>query len=127
MSSLTPAITDLDQLKDRYAVAKLLEWNKSAVHSAKFDRDELSIYVDRSSIREACEVLKPDFHFFFDLTCVDWAPNEPRFHLAYHLLLHSRRERVRLKVAVPGDDAVVGSIFFGLPAVGFFQPQIFVL
>ncbi len=125
MSSLTPAITDLDQLKDRYAVAKLLEWNKSAVHSAKFDRDELSIYVDRSSIREACEVLKPEFNFFSDLTCVDWTPNEPRFHLAYHLLSHARRERVRLKVAVPGDDAVVDSIFSVWPAVDFFEREIF--
>src|SRR5258706_13511065 len=106
MSSLTPAITDLDQLKDRYAVAKLLEGNKSAVHSAKFDRDERSIYVDRSSIREACAVLKPDFNFFSDLTCGDSAPDERRFHLAYHLLAHPRKERVRLKVAGPREDAV---------------------
>ena len=40
MSSLAPAVTELEQLKDRYPVAKLLEWNKSAVQSAKFDREE---------------------------------------------------------------------------------------
>jgi hypothetical protein len=48
---LTPAITDLEQLKDHPAVARLRSWNAAAVEGAKFDRDELSIYVERSSLR----------------------------------------------------------------------------
>ncbi len=45
---LQPAITDLEQLKNHPAVAKLVAWNPAAVEGAKFDRDEMSIYVERS-------------------------------------------------------------------------------
>ena len=45
---LQPAITDLEQLKNHPAVAELLAWNSAAVEGAKFDRDEMSIYVERS-------------------------------------------------------------------------------
>jgi NADH-quinone oxidoreductase subunit C len=125
MSKLAPAITDIEKMKDRFALAKLLNWNAAGVQSARFDRDELSIYVDPSQIRAACELLKPDFNFFSDLTCVDWTPSEPRFHLAYHLLSHARKERVRLKVALPGDDAAVDSIVTVWRAADFFEREIF--
>ena len=51
---LAPAITDIEQLKNHPAVARLLAWNAAAVQGVKFDRDEMTIYVDRASIREAC-------------------------------------------------------------------------
>ena len=41
--ALVPAITDLEQLKDHPAIAKLLAWNPAAVEGAKFDRKELSV------------------------------------------------------------------------------------
>ncbi len=50
--ALEPAITDLEQLKDRPEVARLLAWNAGAVTGAKFDRNELTIWVDRTSLRE---------------------------------------------------------------------------
>src|SRR5438270_584848 len=81
------------------AVGQLLAWNHEAVQGVKFDRGELSIYVERTAIRGACERLKSDpltrFNFFCDVTCVDWHPSEPRFELSYHLLSHARRDRVR--------------------------------
>jgi NADH-quinone oxidoreductase subunit C len=119
------AITDLDQLKDRRAVSTLLSWNPQAVEEARFDRDELTITVPRQSIREACAVLKNDFNFFSDLTCADWHPSEPRFHLAYHLLSHRLKERVRLKVKLSGDDAVLESITSVWPAANFFERELF--
>ena len=45
---LTPAITDLEQLKEHPAVARLRSWNPAAVEGAKFDRDEMTIYIERS-------------------------------------------------------------------------------
>ena len=54
--ALAPAITDLEQLKSHPAIARLLAWNAGAVEGAKFDRDEMTIYVERSSIREACAI-----------------------------------------------------------------------
>ena len=58
--ALAPAITDLEQLKSHPAVAWLLAWNPAAVTGAKFDRDEMTITVDRSCIREACALLRDD-------------------------------------------------------------------
>lgn len=125
MPEIAPAITDIEQLKTHPALEKLLAWKADAVKSAKFDRDELSIYIDRSQILEAVDQLKPIFNFLSDVTCVDWHPVEPRFHVAYHLLSHSLKERVRLKVAVPGSDPVVESVVSVFPSANFFEREVF--
>ncbi len=125
--ALAPAITDLEQLKDRPVLAALLAWNASAVQSARFDRNELSIYVAREYIRDACNQLKTQglVNFFSDLTCADFYPRDPRFELAYQLLSHQRKEFVRLKVTLSGDDAVVESITPVWSAANFFEREIF--
>ena len=56
--ALEPAITDVTLLKDRPELAALLAWNTSAVTGAKFDRDELTIWLDRIALRQACLTLK---------------------------------------------------------------------
>ena len=124
---LEPAITNLDQLKDHPAIASLLAWNNKAVTGAKFDRQELSIYIAREFIRDSCEKLKAAglVNFLSDLTCADYYPRDPRFELAYHLLSHQRKERVRLKVVLEGDDAVVESITPVWPAANFFERELF--
>jgi NADH-quinone oxidoreductase subunit C len=108
-------------------VAALLSWNRDAVQGARFDRDELSIYVARESIRQACEHLKNQgvVNFLSDLTCADFYPREPRFELAYHLLSMQRKERVRLKVTLDGTEAVVESITAVWPAANFFERELF--
>ena len=58
--ALAPAITDLEQLKDRPALAKLLSWKADAVTGAKFDRGELTIWLRRESLRDACAMLRDD-------------------------------------------------------------------
>src|SRR5277367_6388576 len=126
---LTPAITDLEQLKEHPAVARLRSWNAAAVEGAKFDRDELSIYVERSSLREACALLRDDqncpFNFLSDVTCVDWHPQEPRFEVVYQLLSISRKERVRLKVRLESDSPAVESVTSVWPAANFFEREVF--
>src|SRR6266700_2128162 len=96
---LQPAITDLEQLRSHPTIAKLLAWNPAAVEEAKFDRDEISIYINRDFIRQACVLLRDNaecpFNFLSDLSCVDWLPQEPRFEVVYHLLSISNKERVR--------------------------------
>src|SRR5690349_9040992 len=103
-----PAVTDLAQLQGRPEIARLLGWNREAVEGAKFDRNELSIYVRRENIREACAILRdaPELRYDFlaTVTAVDWYPSEPRFEVVYHLLSIPRKQRVRLKVRLAGDD-----------------------
>jgi NADH-quinone oxidoreductase subunit C len=124
---LAPAITDLEQLKDRPALAALLAWSADAVRGAKLDRGELSVYVARESLREACNHLKTQglVDFLADLTCADYYPREPRFEIAYHLLSIKRRERVRLKVRLDGSDAVIESITAVWPSANFFEREVF--
>ena len=126
---LAPAITDLNQLKERPTVARLLAWRADAIQGAAFDRDELTVIVDRAYIREACALLQEDaelkFNFLSDLTCVDRYPQEPRFEVIYHLLSHSRKDRVRLKVNLAGDDASLESITSVWPAANFFEREVY--
>ena len=72
---------------------------------AKFDRNELTITVARENIVAACEAVKAaGYNFFEDLTAVDWYPQEPRFQLSYHIVSHSLRRRVRLRVLVDSAE-----------------------
>jgi len=126
---LSPAITDLEQLKTHPAVARLLAWNKDAIQSVKFDRDEMTVSMERGSIREACALLRDDaecaFNFLSDITCVDWYPAEPRFEVIYHLLSIPKKERVRLKVRLHSDNAAVESVTSVWPGANFFEREVF--
>jgi NADH-quinone oxidoreductase subunit C len=126
---LQPAITDLEQLKTHPAIAMLLGWNKAAIESVKFDRDEMTIYVERSSLREACVQLRDDqgcpFNWLCDVTCVDWYPQEPRFEVVYHLLSIPRRERVRLKVRLESASPALDSVTSVWPAANYFEREVY--
>ena len=126
---LASPITDLEQLKAHPAIARLQAWNPTAVEGAKYDRDEMSIYVQPSSIREGCALLRDDsacpFNFLADVTCVDWYPSEPRFEVIYHLLSIPQKERVRLKVRLNGDAAVVESVTSVWLSANFFEREVY--
>ncbi len=93
---------------------------------AKFDRDELTITVAREDIVTACKAVQAaGYNFFEDVTAVDWLPNEPRFVLAYHIVSHRLKERIRLAVELCGDDPVVPSITSVWPAANFYEREIF--
>ncbi len=133
-----PAMTDLEQLKDTPAVARLLAWRADSVESAKLDRGELSVYIRPASIRDACSLLRDDaelhFNFLSDLTCVDWYPSEPRFEVIYHLLSLPKPNagpgkgplrRLRLKVRLPGKDPSLESIVPVWPSANFPEREVF--
>jgi NADH-quinone oxidoreductase subunit C len=123
------AITELAQLQDRPEIARLLAWKSDAVEGAKFDRGELSVYIHRADIREVCSVLRDDpelkFNYLCDITCVDWYPSEPRLEVVYHLLSMGRKQRVRLKVRLSGDDARLDSITPMWPSANYFEREVF--
>ena len=123
------AIRGIDALKERPALARLLAWNTAAVEDAQLDRGELTLTLERSALREACAILQSDpaarFTFLSDLTCVDWHPREPRFEVVYHLLSIPRKERVRLKVRLAGDDPNLESVTSVWPAANFFEREVF--
>ncbi len=112
---LPPAITDLEQLKSHPAIAKLLAWNPVAVEEARFDRDEISIYINRDFIRQACVLLRDN----------PGLPQEPRFEVVYHLLSISNKERVRLKVRLDGGSPAVDSVTSIWPAANYFEREVY--
>jgi NADH-quinone oxidoreductase subunit C len=122
-------ITDLEQLKSHPALARLLDSISAAVHSAKFDRDELTISIDKAFIREACAILRDDpncpFNYLSDLTCVDWFPSEPRFEVVYHLLSIPKKERVRLKARLNGSSPAIESVTSVWPSANFYEREVF--
>lgn len=127
--ALAPAITDLEQLKNHPAVARLLNWNPSSVQGVKYDRDEMTIWVAREAIREACALLRDDaecaFNYLSDVTCVDWYPSEPRFEVVYQLLSIPKKERVRLKVRLESASPSVDSVVPVWPSANFFEREVF--
>jgi NADH-quinone oxidoreductase subunit C len=127
--ALTPAITDIEELKAHPALARLLEWNPEVPQSVKYDRDELTIWVKKEIIREVCAVLRdsPDcpFNFLADLTCVDWYPSEPRFEVVYHLFSISTKERIRVKARLDGSSPVIESVTSVWPAANFYEREVF--
>ena len=126
---LVPAITDIEQLKGHPALARILAWNRAAVEGAKFDRDELTITIERSHIRDVCALLRDSsecpFNYLSDVTCVDWFPNEPRFEVVYQLLSIPNKERVRLKVRLEGSSPVVESVTPLWPGANLFEREVF--
>lgn len=108
------------------AVAALTRQMPAAILDAKFDRAELTLTVAREAIVAACECLQSaGYNFLADVTCVDWYPNQPRFQVAYHLLSHSLKERVRLCVLVDERDASIDSITQVWPAANFYEREVF--
>ncbi len=126
---LTPAVTDIEQLKDRPVLRRLLQWNAKAVEDVKFDRNELTICVPRQHLIAACALLRENpelsFNYLADLTCVDWYPREPRFEVVYQLLSMARKERLRLKVRLEGSDPQIESLTSLWPAANFFEREVF--
>ncbi len=126
---LAPPITDIELLKSHPALARLLDSIGAAVQNAKFDRDELTIWIDKSSIREACAILRDDadcpFNYLADLTCVDWYPSEPRFEVVYHLLSIPKKERVRLKTRLDGSSPALESVTSVWPSANFYEREVF--
>ena len=127
--ALAPAVTDLNELRAHPALARLISWNRAAIEAVKFDRDEMTITVAHSLIREACALLRDDgncpFNYLSDITCVDWHPSEPRFEMIYHLLSIPNKERVRLKVKLPGETPALDSVTSVWPGANVFEREVY--
>ena len=97
------------------AVAESLRsWNPKAVAEIVEFGGETTIIVPRELLRGAAERCRDDANLLFNLltdeACVDRYPQEPRFELNYHLVSIPWRGKVRLRVRLSGDDAVVDSL-----------------
>ncbi len=127
--ALQPAVTDLELLKVRPAVGCLLSSLPQALQAAKFDRDELTLWVDPLQLLEALRLLRGSigtgFEDLADITAVDWLPSEPRFEVVYSLLSCQLKERLRVKVRLSGTDPHVDTVTSLWLGAASFEREIF--
>jgi NADH-quinone oxidoreductase subunit C len=116
----------LEGLAEHPAVQAILAWNPEALTDAKFDRNELTLTIAAEEIRAAAETVKnAGYNFFEDLTAVDWFPSSPRFQLSYHILSHSYKERIRLRVMLEEASPAVETITPVWPSANFYEREVF--
>jgi len=120
----------VDQAEDKNPVVrKLREWDAQAVAEVTEFRGETTVVVPREHIRRAAEFLATDaslaFSFLSDITVVDRFPVEPRFEVNYHLVSLDRKDRLRLKVCVPGGNPIVQSVVPVWPTANWHERENF--
>lgn len=110
-------------------VGRLRDWDPRALESFSEFRGELTIVVPAGLLRAAAQRLRDDsalgFNFLSDLTCVDRFPLEPRFELQYHLTSIPRRQKVRLRVHLPGADPAADSVTSVWPGANWMEREVF--
>src|SRR5580700_10761171 len=77
----------------------------------RYELGELTIEVAPENILAALGRLKHDLQFerLSTVTGVDRYPAEPRFEIVYHLQSMARKERIRLKARVAGENPEIES------------------
>lgn len=123
------AISDKDAVlkgqAENRAIASLLSTLPDAIADARFEFGELTLVIDKDQIRAAAAaVQRAGYSFLEDVTCVDWYPSEPRFHVVYHMLSMALKERVRLVARVDSLDPSIDSITSIWPAANFFEREV---
>jgi len=100
---------DLDRIVNRVK-AKFPE----AVLEASTFRGEGTLRLKAEEILPLCRFLHDDpeltFDYLVDLCGVDDYPREPRFEVVYHLCATKTRDRLRLKISLPGPAPRVASV-----------------
>jgi NADH-quinone oxidoreductase subunit C len=122
-------VTETADLENNPIIAKIRSWRPEAVAGLISFRGELTVVVYREHLRPLADFMKSDvdlaFTFLSDVTGMDRFPIEPRFELNYHLLSLSRRERIRLRVRLSGNDPVIESVVGVWPTANWHEREIF--
>lgn len=89
---------------------------------------EVTCVLDRDDLVARVTEIKDDpslsFTFLSDITATDRPGEDLRFWVVYHLLSLEHGHRVRLKVGVPENDAVVPTICQVFPGANFMEREV---
>jgi NADH-quinone oxidoreductase subunit C len=122
-------VTETPDLEKNPIIAKIRGWRSEVIADTISFRRELTIVVRPDHLLPLAEFLLADpelaFTYLSDVTGVDRFPIEPRFELNYHLLSMSRREGIRLRVRLPGNDPVADSVIPVWPTANWHEREIF--
>jgi NADH-quinone oxidoreductase subunit C len=113
-------------LPEHPAVKAILASDPEARVDAKVDRGELSLTIAAEQIRAAAAAVQmAGYNFLEDVTAVDWFPSSPRFQVSYHIVSHTYKERIRLRVMLDGEAPAVESITSIWPSANFYEREVF--
>jgi NADH-quinone oxidoreductase subunit C len=116
----------VEALPEHPAVKAILAWKPEALIDAKFDRNELTLTIAAEEIRAAAATVQTaGYNFMDDLTAVDWFPSSPRFQVSYHLLSHTYKEYIRLRVLLDEANPSVASITPVWPSANYYEREVF--
>jgi NADH-quinone oxidoreductase subunit C len=108
------------------AVSAIVAWNPEVLTEARWDRDELTLTIAREEIAAAARtVQQAGYNFLEDVTAVDWFPAVPRFQISYHIVSHTHKERIRLRVLIDEASPSLDSITDIWPSANYYEREVF--
>jgi NADH-quinone oxidoreductase subunit C len=108
------------------AISAIVSRNPEALTDARWDRDELTITIPREHLLSAASIVQQaGYNFLEDVTAVDWLPAVPRFQISYHIVSHSHKERIRLRVLIDEASASLDSITVIWPSANYYEREVF--
>jgi NADH-quinone oxidoreductase subunit C len=111
---------------DHPGVSALIAAGPSILTDARWDRDEMTLTIAPEAIVAAgFAVQKAGYNFLEDVTAVDWFPASPRFQVSYHIVSHSLKERIRLRVMLEEDSPSVETITAVWPSANYYEREVF--
>lgn len=101
-----------DNLREHPTAKAVEQFSADALEGGKLEHGELTLEIARWEIFQVSKFLKQELKFvrLSTVTAVDRYPADPRFEVVYHLHSVERKERLRLKCRVCGDDPVIESV-----------------
>jgi len=116
-----------DNLRDRAVVSAITAFDADAITGGNDAYHELTLEIAAAKISSICGFLKYDQGFvrLSTVSAVDRYPAEPRFEVVYHLHSVQRKERVRLKCAVRGEDPVIESVTGVWRSANWYEREVF--
>jgi NADH-quinone oxidoreductase subunit C len=89
---------------------------------------QITIYVSRDHLPLVVRALRDQpelrFELLAELTAVDFWPREPRYEVVYLLVSMEHRLRLRVKVALNGEDAHIRTISDIWPAANWLEREV---
>ena len=112
-----------DSLRDNPVAAAL----DDLATTANFNFNELTVEIAPQNIVEALRRVKHQLKFerLSTVTGVDRYPAEPRFEVVYHLQSVARKERLRLKARLSGDNPEIDSACGVYRAANWYERETF--
>jgi NADH-quinone oxidoreductase subunit C len=115
---------------DSDALVRLMQEALPGVHLESVPSRDLqtTLYVQRDDVPAVMRAMRdrPELGFavLAELTAVDFWPREPRFEVIYILISLEHRFRVRLKVRLAGESALVATVSDVWPAANWLEREV---